>query len=157
MQEGNKQHETYIFQDIFWKLLNISARKMCHLEHTNHDIPKHFVVNLYKILICSCDLHLLYLLCLSDRKNILLLVIMLHWIFLNQQQKQFNDIMVRKSEWTSKILFSVFIKIFGNSNSIHKHLHSVKASVHYLSPLLKEQCLSWLFQTKHFERKFNFL
>ena len=36
-----------------------------------------------------------------------------------------------------------------------RHKQFFKACVRYFSLFLKEQCVSWLFQTKCFEKKFN--
>ena len=38
-----------------------------------------------------------------------------------------------------------------------KNLVVLKTCVHYFSLFLKEQCASWLFRTKYFEKKFNLL
>ena len=71
------------------------------------------------------------------------------------------------SFWYFIWLFNDAVPMFDKLNSLLHNLHLalvvsfhffyplLKACVHYFSLFLKEQCVSWLFWTKYFEKKFN--
>ena len=59
----------------------------------------------------------------------------------------------RKVELVARAFPAFEIKMNKISTSVE--LQSLKACVCYFSLFLKEQCVSWLFRTKYFEKKFN--
>ena len=52
-------------------------------------------------------------------------------------------------------VLQVSAKLTMNSTKMKKNIFRLKACVRYFSLFLKEQYVSWLFQTKYFEIKFN--
>ena len=59
----------------------------------------------------------------------------------------------RKVELVARAFPAIEIKM--NKISSSASSNNLKACVCYFSLFLKEQCVSWLFQTKYFEEKFN--
>ena len=81
----NRSYISDISIRILWKLLNTSASnnaslwtyKSCHLNF--------LFENLYKLFLCTYNLHQYYLPCLASCKNLLSLEMMPHWNFSNYQ------------------------------------------------------------------------
>ena len=84
---GAARKQVHIIKDMYFEISQMQQLRIIYcFEHINHDIHLNLLFwNLYEQFFCVCNMHQYHILCLSNCKDLLFLVMMLLWIFPNHR------------------------------------------------------------------------